>query len=84
MFYPKIQGAIQFFFAGAETWETRLKALLDEMGAVIYSFISGTPPRWNDLNVVLLEAVPIRGKNSRLGSDPFTLESLEPINWEVL
>jgi len=84
MFYPKIQGAIRFFSDGAATWETRLEALLDEMEALIYSFASGSPSRGNDLYDSLSEAVPIRGENPRLGSDPFTLESLEPIIWEVL
>lgn len=84
MFHSKIQRTIRFVSDFAETWEPSLEAMLDEMEAVIHSFISGTPFRGNDPYVPLLERVPIRGGNYRLGSDSFTLESLKPINWEEL
>lgn len=84
MFYPKIQRATRLVSDLAETWETRLETLLEEMEAAIHSFTSETPYGENDPYVPVLEMVPIRGGNCRLGYDPFTLESPEAIVWEVL
>ncbi len=84
MFYPKLQRAIRFVSDFAETWETRLETMVDEMEAVIHSFPSGTPFRRNDPFAPLLKRVPIRGEYCRLAPAPFTLESLEPITWEAL
>jgi hypothetical protein len=84
MFFPKFEGVFRFVSDCAGTWGIDFIAVLNELKTSIYPSLWRTLSGGDDPYVARLEMVPIRVGNDGLGSDSFTLESLERIVWEDL